>query len=151
VIANSFANPPNPAVQTLAGPPGAVLVPDSTAREVPARFFVQPPAPRLRDAPRAEAIRNGVRTPIFNAGDNIRLLVDLPLGGQEWTVRLRQQGAGNEYSELGTILTPDSDLLFGGRTSLPVFNFSRQGTYIVAMTNTAGETLYVKIVVGPRQ
>ena len=146
---NDFFVPPNPPVRTLAGPPGATLVPEEEAVQVPPRFFVNPPTPRLRDAPRAEAIRNGERVPVYQARDDIRLLVSLPLGGEEWTVRVRRQGAGSTYTVVGTLITPFTDEILGGRTSLPVFNFSRKGTYIVALTNTAGETLYVKIVVGP--
>jgi len=146
---NDFFVPPNPPQRVLAGPPGAALLPEDEAVKVPPRFFVNPPTPRLRDAPRAEAIRNGQRVPVYQARDDIRLLVSLPLGGEQWTVQVRRQGAGSTYTEVGTLITPFTNEILGGRTSLPVFNFSRKGTYIVALTNTAGETLYVKIVVGP--
>ena len=150
-LPNSLLNPPNPAVRTRVGPPGVTLVADAEALSVPPRILVQPPSPRLRDAPRAEAKRDGRRVPVFRAGDDVRLLVALPVGGDVWTVRIRKQGAGGSYTTVGTVLTPLTDAIVDGRTSLPVFNFSRKGTYIVALTNADGEVRYVKIVVGRAQ
>lgn len=142
---NDVRNPPNPEIPQVVVP-GVLEVSRVTALRTPPRYYVFESTPRLRDAPRADRRVNGEFVPIYNAGDVVRLVARVP-ADTNFLVYIRRQGRGNEYGEPVPALSDPN-----GRMALPALRVSRQGTYIVAMVNPlTGETLYLKIDVGPRE
>ena len=107
--------------------PTVTLVDQSVADNTPARVMRREPATTLAEAPR-------VRTTV---GQPIALVAPGLTPGATYVVSVKQPGG--EYGTLGSVIG-------GPFATLPVFEASRRGTIIVAMTNVqTGETVYLKV------
>lgn len=107
--------------------PTVTLVDQSTADNTEARVMRRDPATSLKEAPRVRA----------TVGEPVALVVPGLTAGGTYVVSVKQPGG--EYGTLGSVIG-------GPFATLPVFEASRAGTIIVAMTNVqTGETQYIKV------
>ena len=107
--------------------PSVTLVDQSVADNTPARVMRREPAERIGAAPRVPA----------RVGQPVALVAPGLTPGATYVVSVKQPRG--EYGTLGSVIG-------GPFATLPVFEASRRGTIIVAMTNVqTGETQYIKV------
>lgn len=109
--------------------PTVTLVDQATAEQATTRQMTKAPSERLRGAPRVRA----------KAGDPIALSANGLTPGATYVISVKRRGG--EYGTLGSVVGTA-----GGTGTMPVFEASRAGVYVLALTNVAtGEVQYIKV------
>jgi hypothetical protein len=103
------------------------LVSQSTASETPVTRTPAPPSERLADAPRIPADR----------GDTVRVRTQADPGV---TYQVRVKRNDGPYNFISRVTGAAN-----GNITLPAIQFDRRGLYTYALTDNAGNTLYVRV------